>query len=191
MVSRRTRKKRRTEDFSSSSESDSESSSNEDTLRHKSVSVKEEDDSSELAHDSEPDPGPDSGPDSDVDRPQTETRETRETRQTRPTAASSVPDGVQEALNQLNTTLPNISKQVNMTLRSALTSATATIGAARNQLDSQYLNQAVNTYSGDLDVLRQGRNTLDESLKTIANVLKATSNLFDDETLRSMVNRQP
>ncbi|KAG7807685.1 hypothetical protein KL921_003980 [Ogataea angusta] len=152
MPSRRARKKRRTEDFSSSSESENDS----DSMSVASV------------HEEQP------------DAPEAYTIDGLDTQE--------VSDSTQLRLQQLNKDrLASLEHSLVSNVKLDLDAAQNQIKNAREQLQNEYLKKMLVTYSEDLDALRQKTDFKENSLKTLARLLKESGNIFDDETLKSLV----
>ncbi|KAG7823311.1 hypothetical protein KL909_003334 [Ogataea angusta] len=152
MPSRRARKKRRTEDFSSSSESENDS----DSMSMASV------------HEEQP------------DAPEAYTIDGLDTQE--------VSDSTQLRLQQLNKDrLASLEHSLVSNVKLDLDAAQNQIKNAREQLQNEYLKKMLVTYSEDLDALRQKTDFKENSLKTLARLLKESGNIFDDETLKSLV----
>ncbi|KAG7816892.1 hypothetical protein KL928_004356 [Ogataea angusta] len=152
MPSRRARKKRRTEDFSSSSESENDS----DSMSVASV------------HEEQP------------DVPEAYTIDGLDTQE--------VSDSTQLRLQQLNKDrLASLEHSLVSNVKLDLDAAQNQIKNAREQLQNEYLKKMLVTYSEDLDALRQKTDFKENSLKTLARLLKESGNIFDDETLKSLV----
>ncbi|KAG7696539.1 hypothetical protein KL951_002995 [Ogataea haglerorum] len=152
MPSRRARKKRRTEDFSSSSESENDS----DSMSVSSV------------HEEQP------------DAPESYTIDGLDTQE--------VADSTQLRLQQLNADrLASLEHSLISNVKLDIDAAQNQIKNAREQLQNEYLKKMLVTYSEDLDALRQKTDFKENSLKTLARLLKESGNIFDDETLKSLV----
>ncbi|ESW97797.1 hypothetical protein KL918_003176 [Ogataea parapolymorpha] len=98
-----------------------------------------------------------------------------------------VSDSTQVRLQQLNADrLASIEQSLSGNLKLDI-NAVRQIDDVREQLQNEYLKKLLVTYSEDLDALRQKTDFKENSLKTLARLLKESGNIFDDGTLKSLV----
>lgn len=163
-AARRRRKKRRTEDFSDSSDSSSSSSSsseseNEDVDDKKDETNIDEDGDVAILSDSE-----------------IQIEDVKEEKFNK----------VQNKLKTIELTktgLNNGGKNININQVENI------INQGNKQLENEYLGLMFENYGDDIDQIRKAPDFNERSLTILANVLKNGGNIFDEETLKTVVGK--
>lgn len=171
---RRKKKKRRTEDFSSDSESSSSSSSSgsdSDTEEQKPQSTVQQENA--IDDDIQIDD------DIDLEEPQLAKGLAPE-----PLNADQI-----SQVQQIKLTLTKLSEvSANKVSSGDLEQIQSTLKKDREQLNQSFLRLMAGQYANDMDALRKRPDFTDKSLVLLAKTLQSGTNMFDEETLRTVLD---